>query len=302
MPSAYLSGADFATYGLTTTTSSGSVIQASAMVDMFLKRPEGLIWTPDATGNPCFMAATTPSLTLTAPSSIAPGANVTVPVSGPLAAVSVGDTLILDRAHPTAMEAVTVQGITPGVSIIVRSVANAHSAGAALDAGMVITEQKSLPANRPITTLARSPIVRITSGTGRYGYGRRGDNGASQINDFNLLAAFSQFGGPPLWEVFDTSVANFDPRTGQTWIPAGVMLAYYTDVRVSYLAGFSAASLPAEIKMATAQLVSALADAPSLGAVRSYRAGDTQIERFADTMISGDVREMLLPYQARTWV
>ncbi len=79
------------------------------------------------------------------------------------------------------------------------------------------------------------------------------------------------------------------------------MLAYYTEVKVRYLAGYSAASLPSAVKLATAMLVRTLASAPNLGAIKSYKAGDTAIERFSDTMISGDIRSMLTKYRARTF-
>ena len=301
MPSAYLQPEDLAAYGLPDSTSAGAVTQASVLVDMYLRRPEGLIWTPDATGNPCFMTAASPGPTITATGTISAGANVIVPATGPLAMLQVGDVLILDRARADVMEAVTVSAIVPGISVGLRSVTNAHSPSALLEGGMVIQEQRFLPDNRPLTSLGRTPVARVVSGTGRYGYGRQGDAGASSINDFNLLAALSQFGGPPVWEIFDPASTDVDPNTGQLWIPAGVMLAYYTEVKVRYLAGYSAASLPSAVKLATAMLVRTLASAPNLGAIKSYKAGDTAIERFSDTMISGDIRSMLTKYRARTF-
>lgn len=298
MPSAYVTSADLAVYGAPSA-DTGQIIAASAMLDMHLKRPEGLVWMPDSAGQPCYMAALSPTLVFTAPGSIAPGLNVAVPVTGPVAMLQVGDVLILDRSDVDLTEAVVVNTITPGVSIGLQKVVNSHGTGAALEAGLVILEQRFLPDQRPLTTLGRTPLATILSGTGRYGYGRRGDVAAENIDDFNLLAALTKFGGPPVWEIFNPISVDFDPNTGQTWIPAGVMLAYYTEVKVRYVAGFQAAAIPAAIKLATIQLIAALADAPNLGAIKSYKAGDTAIQRFADTLISGDVRAMLQRYQVR---
>lgn len=299
MPSAYLTFDDYLTFGLPLTTTDAQVTQASTMVDTYLKRKEGLVWTPDATGLPCYMTAAKPGATLTATSGIAAGSLVTVPVTGPILSLEVGDVLILDRASPSLTEAVTVTGWTPGVSIILRSVLNNHTANALLEGGLVIQEEKKMPHNRPLTILSKAPVCRIVSGSGRYGYSRRGDAGASSINDFNLLAAFSQFGGPPVWEVFDPAVSDVNPSTGELWIPAGIMLAYYTDVRVRYVAGYTAAGLPDEIKFATARTIGALLNAPNLGAVKSYKAGGSAIEMSASSVITDDVKEMLAPFKAR---
>lgn len=300
MGSAYLTGSDPADYGVPNATPV-QIAQASTLIDAFLKRREGLIWTPDAAGNPCFMAALSPTLTLTAPGAVSAGQNVTVPVTGPMPLLNIGDTLILDRSNPSVMEAVTVNAITPGVSIGLVSVRNAHAGSTRLEAGLTIQEQKFMPNNRPLVVLSRTPVAAILSGSGRYGYGRRGDANASSINDFNLLAALSKFGGPPVWEIWNPATSDIDPATGQLWVPAGVLIAYYTEIKVRYLAGFSAASLPDEIKFACASIVQTLSQLPEIAALKSYRAGDTAIERFADTQIGNDVRDLLLPYKVRAF-
>jgi hypothetical protein len=298
--STYLDPGEYAAYGLPSSATAAQVQTASSLIDQFTKRPEGLLWTADATGNPLYMTGLSPSQTFTADQTVTPGSSVTVPVSGPINLLQQGDTLILDRANAEVAEAVTVIATSAG-AVILKAVANAHASGSLLEGGLTIVEQKFLPGMRPITTLSRNPVARITSCSGRYGYGRRGDAGGSNINEFNLLAALSQFGGPPVWEVFDPLNTDVDSRTGQTWIPAGIMLAYYTEVKIRYLAGFTTATLPDTIKQACAMLVQAVANSPNLGAVKSYKAGDTQIVRWADTMISGDVRSMLLPFQVRAF-
>ncbi len=297
MPSTYITTDEYSAWGLAA--SAQTVAQASTLIDVFLRRPEGLVWVADATGAPAYMAAAQPIMSFTLQASIAPGQNVTTTLAGPTAMLQAGDALIVDRLITGGnVEALVIASVL-NQSVTFRSVSFVHAENAVLDAGLTITEQKFLPKNRPITMLSRAPVVAIVSGSGRYGYSRRGEASNSNMEDFNLLAALSHFGGPPAWEVFDPRATDVDPLTGQCWIPAGVMLAYYTEVRVRYVAGFSASSIPYAVKHACAMLAQSIDDAPALGAVKRYQAGGTAIERFADTMISGDVKSMLLPYQAK---
>lgn len=293
----YIAPGDYAAYGISTATTD-QVTQASIYLDAYLKRPEGLIWQADSTGNPCCMLAPTPTLSFSLSAPIVPGQNVVASVSGPLGGLQVGDALIADRANDNKREALTIVSTAPG-QLTFANVLNAHNAAAALDADLCITEQRYMPKNRPIIILGRSPIQRIISGTGRYAYPRRGDANASSTDDFNLLAVYDTFGGPPAWEIFKPESTEFDARTGQIWVPAGIMLAYYTEIRVRYVAGFSAAALPTQIKLACAKLVKALGNDPDLGPVKSYRAGDTAVQLFANTLISGDLVDMLRPYRIR---
>ncbi|TXD58867.1 hypothetical protein FUT88_13400 [Ralstonia sp. TCR112] len=80
------------------------------------------------------------------------------------------------------------------------------------------------------------------------------------------------------------------------------MLAYYSEIKVRYVAGFQYTNLPDEIKLATAQLITAMSQNAQMGALKSYRAGDTQIEQFAATVISDDVKALLNPWRARMFV
>lgn len=281
--------------------STDQVLQASVYVNAYLKRPEGLIWAPDATGNPCYMASASPSRTFNLAAGISPGTNVVAPISGPLTGVLPGDVWIADRAANSLVEALYIVAMTAGTpnTVTFASVANAHASASTLDADMCITEQRHTPKGRPIIVLGRGPVVRLVSGGGRYAYTRRGDSHGGNTDDFNLLAIYNTFGGPPQWEVFNPQVAEFDPQTGQLWVPSGIMLAYYTEVRLRYLAGFAAASIPPEIKLATAKIVKALQNDPDLGAVKSYRAGGTAVEMFANTILTDDLKDMLKPYRLR---
>lgn len=298
MPSIYLQPEDYATYGVPNATLA-QVTHASVYIDAYLKRPEGLVWAPDFSGNPCYMSAAIPSATLTLAASIAPGANVQVAVNGPAAMLAAGEVLVCDQGDSNLVEPLTVIGGAPAGQLIFQNVLNPHSVGATLAAGLAITEQRNLARNRPIATVSRTPMVRLISGIGRYAYPRRGDAHAGNTDDFNLLAVYQTFGGPPAWEVWNPIATEFDSGSGQLWIPAGIMLAYYTEVRYRYVAGYAQGSIPTAIKMVCAKLVQTLANDPALGPVKQYGAGGFNVTLFADTLIAGDMRNDLAPYCAR---
>ena len=306
MPSSYLTSGDYANYELPSTTTQSQVTAASNIIDAYLRRPEGLVWVPDATGAPGWMVAPTPSLTLMCAGPIEPGNNVVVTVTGGTTALTVGDVLILDAANGTIAEPVAVVSITmptpPAVSpaqITLQAVVFTHVGPVTMDKGLVIKQHKFMPAGRPLTVLAYTPIARLLAGQGRYGYGRRGDASRYQVDEFNLLASLSHFGGPPVWEFFPISNTGVDPQSGQVWLPAGVMLAYYSETNIWYVAGFQASNLPSEIKTACASIILAKNQIPQMGAAKMYKAGDTSITLGAASYLSDDTKSLLDPYRAR---
>jgi hypothetical protein len=301
MPSTYLTGSDPTNYGVPNATAV-QIQQASVLIDAYLKRTEGLVWTPDSAGNPGWMAALTPRLTLYASAPIAPGSNVVVPVTGGIQAISVGDALVLDLSNNGASEIVVVGSMTTAPAMLTLvGVVNNHSSGATLDQGMVLKQHKFMPQGRPITTLAYTPVVRLLSGQGRYGYGRRGESSRYEVDEFNLLASLSHFGGPPAWEFFPLQNTGVDAESGQVWVPAGVMLSYYSEINLWYVAGFAQANLPDAIKFACAQLITAGLNLPQMGNAKSFKAGDTQIQMFAATLLSDDAKRQLDPFRAKLY-
>lgn len=307
MPSSYLTSGDFSTYGVPAGTTAGQIISASLLIDLYLKRPDGLVWIPDGTGSPGWMAAASPSITINYSGAIAANTgNTTINATGPVMGIMVGDVLILDRANSAIAEPVFVQSIVlNGVTATLQlgPVVFNHPGPVTLDGGMVIKQHKYMPDGRPITTLAFTPIARLISGQGRYGYGRRGDAAKYQVDEFNLLASLSHFGGPPAWEFFPVVGNNtgVDPGSGQVWVPAGVMLAYYSEVMIQYVAGYAAGNLPSAIKAACANIIAAQAGTPQLGSVKSYKAGDTEIQFFLDTALSADTKALLSEYRAKLY-
>lgn len=309
MPSAYLTSADFVAFGVPSATA-GQVTQASVLIDAYLRRPHGLLWKADANGNPAFMTSLSPELTLTGVGAFGPGNGIQVQVNGPVQVLQVGDCVVLDRvANPTLMETVQVTGISGNLVTLGTTAANspqgvqfAHGAGCTMETGLVITEQRYLPKQRSTVILSNAPVMRVIGGTGRYAYGRRGDAGGYDMDNYNLLASINKFGGPPAWEIWPANTAaGIDARTGQLWIPAGIMLVYYSEVKVRYVAGFQYANLPDAIKLACAQLVTAIINDPGIGNFSQLQAGDTKMERFAASNLSTDVKTMLMPWRARAF-
>ncbi|WGS53575.1 hypothetical protein LFL96_21190 [Paraburkholderia sp. D15] len=284
---------------------------ASTLIDLYLKRPEGLVWMPDGTGAPAWMAALSPSITYQCAGPIAPGQNVVVELTGGVATIQIGDVLILDRTSSGIAEPVvvvsfgnglqSVAGVTPPVQVTLQNVVFNHPGPCTLDAGMTIKQHKFMPDGRPVTNLAFTPIARLLAGQGRYGYGRRGESSRYQVDEFNLQASLSHFGGPPVWEFFPIINTGVDFATGMVWVPAGVMLAYYSEINLWYVAGYPASGLPSAVKAACANIIMAQGMVPQMGAVKTYKAGDTALERFAATVIDDDTKALLAPYLAKSW-
>lgn len=303
MPSAYLQPSDYAAYGVTGATAA-QVQAASLVIDGFLKRKEGCVWVPDANGNPAYMAGATPIYSLTATGAISPGTSVVVPYTGmTLNTEMIGDVLVLDKANGSVVEACVITAIAPG-RVTLASVSFSHFASATMDAGLVIYEQRDTPASRSIVSTSKYPVLRLLSGYGQYGYGRRSNQVRGDYAEFNLLATISSFGGPPQWIGFDVTQCDIVNDGNDIWIPAGILLAYFSSVRLRYVAGWSQANLPPQIKQACANLISATGDIPVSPNIKSFNDQSVGISmtRFSATRLDTDTQAMLVPYQARLFI
>lgn len=295
----YLDGAE-GQFGLPATLPPGLGEQATMIVNTFLKRPEGLVYETDANGNPCHMPAMTPSLTFTIAGGVPAGANVTVTVSPAIVRQDhVGEVLILDRGEPELREAVVVSAISGNSQMTFSNVQFTHAAGVKADVGCVITEERQVPSKRSIARYTKFPCVCFLSLMGRYAYGRRSDQVAGLYQEMNLLAAVQTFGGPPQWLPIPVSQASWSDQTGEVWVPAGLLLAYYSDVKMKYVAGFP--TVPDEVVRATAQIANAINQSNATGGpmMRMANAGTMRFERFSATFIDEDVRRALEPLKAR---
>ena len=307
MSALYLQGADLAAFGVPNATGA-QIQQASSQIDVFLQRREGLLWAPDANGAPCYMLGLPAAISVTLAAVIAPGTNVVAQVTGPTVGLQIGTVLVADQSVAGSTEALVVQAVS-GQNVTFAKVQFDHAQGAALGFGQTIVEQRTMPQDRPLTMLAKTPVVNVLSGVGRYGYMRRGQDAIGSIDTYNLLAVMSKFGGPPAWEPWTPQANSIDPQTGQLWVPAGVLLAYYTEVRMHYVAGWTYASLPADIKQACANIIGNItATAGVPGTMQRVQAGDTTMQRFprqpgvlSSLVLDDDTKALLAPYRARLY-
>jgi hypothetical protein len=294
----YIQTGEMAAYGI----SDGSAAQinsATATINAYLKRPEGLIWSPDANGMPGWMASLNPTMNFTVAGGIALGANIVVTIpNASFGFQTIGEVVILDRANSGIAEACVV-GATSGNTITLQSVQFSHGANATMEFGLTIMDEKALPAGRPIARTSRTPVARLIGGCGRYGYARRGDQAAGIEFIPTLLPIVQGFGGPPLWVPFNTSDIDINFNTGEMWIPSGLLLAYYTDVRLRYVAGWALSNLPSDVKQACANIVRGMIDNPLTGNIKIQKAGDAMLQRFGPESLDDDTKGLLEPYRAR---
>jgi hypothetical protein len=299
MGSNYLQGVTDG-FGLPNPLPPGVAQLASTIVDSYLQRPEGLIYIADTNGNPCAMAALSPSFTYTITDAITSGTNVVVTVTPPLVRDDLlGEVLVLDYGNPSLVEACVVVSTNGNNRLTLGSVQFNHAASARADVDRVITEDRSCPSKRSIVRVAKFPIVNVVSMLGRYAYGRRSDQIGGLFQEMNLLASLQAFGGPPMWIPIVIPASSWSSSTGEIWVPASLYMSYYSDVRIKYVSGY--ATVPDPVVRATAQIAVGLINTPNLGGgLKMITAGDTRLERFAATTLDTDVKRLLDPFKART--
>lgn len=311
--SVYIQPADYATYGLPANTTVAQVTQASALIDGWLRRPEGLIYGVDYTGaQPAYMVGLSPTYSFKSVGSITSGpGNVVVPITatGYVApSAIIGQPVVLDRANANQCEVCVVTAIQNNPSrLTLQSFNNPtmgcmqnHSANCTLEFGLSIMEERTMPEKRNLTRTARPPL-QILSGMGRYGYGSRLDQIKGLYAEFNLLATISQFGGPPQWEPFPISNIDASTATHEVWVPAGLLLSYFSEVRLYYVSGFALADLPIEVPTGCASIVKALQNNAQLGFtanINQIKAGTGSISRTITSAMGHDTREMLKEHRA----
>ncbi len=311
MPSEYVQPTEYPYYGLPDGTTAQQVRAASTLIDNYLDRQEGLVWMPDSFGRPAYMAGLCqpPGLsTLGLPclaAAIAPGRSVVITYA--FASYDlIGEVFILDRADQTLCEAVTVSGVdTVNQTITLAMVQRAHAAGAVLEAGLVVMEERQMPAKRSLTRVARSNLVGLLSVVGRYGYGRRSDAMGGYRQELNLIASLQTLGGFDTWQPVDASTCSISPVTGEVWVVPGLALDYFNEVRLRFVAGFSAGMIPPAIKAAVAQLVinkAADADNGTNPMFQIMQAGGTKIQRFGSSLFDDETVSALSTYKLRVFV
>lgn len=141
----------------------------------------------------------------------------------------------------------------------------------------------------------------IVGASGRYGYTRQDMSIAypdlfAFINPLNLV---TMFGGPAPWVAVDVTQTDYDCKTGEVWIPAGLQLQRYSEILISYNSGYNPNQMPPGVKMACACLVkNAMAKGDGTTALTSMslsRSG-ANFGFMPGSLIDPTVQGLLTPY------
>ena len=281
----YLSPDEYADYGVPEA-NTAQVNQATRLVDSYLGRPEGLIWSPDGNGMPAFMTNKTPTRSFTGPA-VSPGMNVTLTI--PFAQFGyqdVGEVAILDRGNPDIAEACVITAASSN-TLTLANVQFVHAAPT-VDFDLTILQEV---ADR--VRLASSPVVRILSGFGRYGYGP-GSRMLSGCENYEALLV-TNYGQNSVsgWNSLDLTQWDVNYSTGTICMPR----YDHENTRICYIAGWTQANLPGAIKQAVANMVGSMADDRPNGNIKVLKSGDGTIEWFGSGALDADTRGLLQPFR-----
>ncbi len=163
-------------------------------------------------------------------------------------------------------------------------------------------ERLRLPSGRNRVLLSYTPTVALapatiayTAARGRYGYPRRAASASQVFPAASILEVSSVFGGPPEWETIDVTAITGDPRTGEVWLPAGIYMAQYTEVEITYTAGY--ATIPDAVKAACAFIIMAYLERAAMAGVKGKGITPPAFDR---TLIDRTTGAMLEPYRVRS--
>ena len=141
----------------------------------------------------------------------------------------------------------------------------------------------------------------IVSASGRYGYTRQDQSLAypdlfAFINPLNLV---TMFGGPAPWVSIDVTNTDYDPKTGEVWIPAGLQLQRYSEVLITYNSGWNPLQMPPIIKQVCAAMVkNILAKGDGTTGLRSLSMSKSGANATFDPMIlDPNLDRLLTPYK-----
>lgn len=139
-----------------------------------------------------------------------------------------------------------------------------------------------------------SPMLFIS---GRYGYGRRAQQQVYPDLNYgaNILQIASYFGGPPQFTPIAVTNTDFDPLTGEIWVPAGLYLSAYTEIFVMYNAGWAPDRMPTALKQATSMTVKNFLATPATN-MSGFGVGSIH-HNFTAELIDPTIDQMLNPYK-----
>lgn len=135
--------------------------------------------------------------------------------------------------------------------------------------------------------------------SGRYSYGRKSGLNVFPDSQYaaNILQVAAFFGGSPQFVPLDVSLTDYYDLVGEVWVPAGIMMASYTEVIAIYNSGYDPRNMPKGVKHACAALVkNFIARAGGITSVQSYNAGKIHVQ-FTPDLVDSTVKKWLAPFQ-----
>lgn len=170
-------------------------------------------------------------------------------------------------------------------------------------------ERYQVPQDRNVILLAHRPIIRIHGGSatdpvgaqgvvGRMGYGRR-DRRAINALGASYMSILALTGSPAQFMAMRSEELEFHPLTGEVWLPSTPFLQGYTQVELTYEAGFHI--IPERAKRALAQTV-AYARLKGFGPMMQWSVGKVSHSTNTDDLLPTEVKRMLTPYATKLWM
>lgn len=136
--------------------------------------------------------------------------------------------------------------------------------------------------------LTYGPVQAITGVQARYS--RSGPSGCEGLAEYAVA-----FGLPGQWVAVDPNTVVLDAVCGELQLRMSFLGVPYSEVEVSYTAGF--ATVPDPVKYACAQIVKNAQATPAFN-VRSSKLDTLQTEYFSDSLLDSQVRALLRPFVA----
>lgn len=166
-------------------------------------------------------------------------------------------------------------------------------------------ERKNVPPDRNLVVLTYRPVIRIFQALpsaanaaqpvlGRYGYGRRDRRVLNQTSG-NYLSVMAVMGNPPQFIPIDPAQIEFRPETGECWFPTGFFLVNYSQLEITYEAGYRV--IPFGVKVALAETI-AFVRIKGFGPLSSWSVGRVS-QQTGEELMTPEVKRRLEPYRAK---
>ena len=152
-----------------------------------------------------------------------------------------------------------------------------------------------------ITTFDGASLSGLLGASGRYGYTRQDMSVGypdlwSFVNPLNLVTVF---GGPAPWVVMDIGNTDYDWKTGELWIPAGLQLQRYSEVLLMYNSGYNPFAMPPAVKFACSSITkNALAKGSATTALMKMNLGKSGLNyAMSPQLLDPTLDALLAPYK-----